>query len=1102
MQTSGKCLSLLCGILLLWTAVPRLVAQAVTATLVGQVSDASGASLGDAQVTVTEQQTGITTQRTTNESGNYEFTFLPPGIYTVSVQHEGFDTGVTKDISVAVNTTVRVNIVLNVGSTAQSVTVNGGTPELQTDRADISGQVESKQVSELPVGSSRNFQALESLIPGVSPSTYDHSMFFDAQNSQSFQVNGQQAAANNLQFEGIDDNERTGELQVYIPPAAAIETVDVETSNYAAEFGRAAGAVTNVTLKSGTNQFHGSLYEFNSVAATSARSYFNNTGIKPGFTNNYYGGTIGGPVRKDHTFFFGDLLRYSNHSGVYSLFTLPTAAFRSGDLSAGPTNIYDPNTGVAGVGRSQFVTNGVANVIPSSRISPVAKNLIALLPLPNIPGAGFTNNYQTTLGLQVDSDQVDFKVNQSIGANDQFFYRYSFQHVVTVQDPAFGMAGGPGGSGGQQGTGDDNTFNTAGNYTHVFSPSFYTEGRLGVDHYYNTTKQSDYGSNDSTTVGIPGVNVSPFSSGLTDITVDGYSTPILGYNPAIPWQRGETNIDAVNNWTKILGNHSIKFGGEVRRVRDDLTQGGVYGPRGTFTYADGQTSTPTSASGFANAWASFLLDVPDASGIDVNISDASFRQTLYFGFAQDTWQLLPQLTLIYGLRWEFYPPATPKRKGGFSQYDPTNNSLLISGYGNIPQNLGLQVNNKDFEPRIGIAYRPTKTSVVRGGFGISHTPIQGSYYANNYPIVQNIAYNALDSYTPAVTATGQPSTLASGFPPPPQPTIPADGMIANAPQTSLWYEVNPNYKDPYVMSYNLTLEQSLGRNWVADAGFVGNSGRQIPGQYNLNAGMVAGAGANGQPEYATFNRTADTMLIYKGTNSNYNALQARLTHHASNGLVWTSAYSYQKMMGYISNAGSPSAFNFYIDFRRNYSLLSYNATHAYSQSFVYELPVGQGKRFALSGFTNKLVSDWQVSDVLSARTGTPLLFTASSAQLNAPSNIQVPDQNGAFKRLHGIGTTHPWFDTSVFSTPSGPVLGNMGQNVYSGPAQITNSSSIFRTLRLRDAASLQLRMDAFNSLNHPTFANPTTALTSSSFGQVTTTSGAARTLQFAATLSF
>lgn len=229
--------------------------------------------------------------------------------------------------------------------------------------------------------------------------------------------------------------------------------------------------------------------------------------------------------------------------------------------------------------------------------------------------------------------------------------------------------------------------------------------------------------------------------------------------------------------------------------------------------------------------------------------------------------------------------------------------------------------------------------------------------------------------------------------------------------------VNPTYKDPYVMSYNLTLEQSLGGQWVVDAACVGNNGRQIPGSYNMNAGMIAGAGAAGQPEYANFKRTSNTQLIYKGTNSNYNSLQARLTHHFSDGLVWTSAYSYQKAMGYISNADSPSTFDFYIDFQRNCSLPNYNSTHTYAQSFVYELPFGHGKRYVNRGLVSKLIGGWQLSDVVSARTGTPLLFTASAAQLNAPSNIQVPNQNGAFTKLRGIGTTRSWFNTSTFSTP-------------------------------------------------------------------------------------
>ncbi len=387
----------------------RAGAQATTATLVGTVTDPTGAALGHATVSITDKSTGQTYTRQTNDSGNYEFTLLPPGVYSIKVTDQGFSASEMQGVAATVNTTNRTDVQLKTGSASETVTVNDLAPTLQTDRADVSAQIETKQVSDLPVGNKRNFQALESLVPGVSAPIYDHSTFFNAQNSQSFQVNGQSELSNNLQLEGIDDNERTGLLQVYIPPAAAIQTVDVETSNYAPEFGRAAGAVTNVVLKSGTNLFHGSAYEFNGVSATGARSYFNNTGKFPRFTNNYFGATIGGPIIKDRTFFFGDFLRYTSHSSAFNQFTVPTAAFRNGDLSASPTTIYDPATGSAdGTGRQPFA----GNQISPTRFSPVATSILKLVPLPNVPGAGTNNNFQENLGFNQDSTGFDVKVDQ------------------------------------------------------------------------------------------------------------------------------------------------------------------------------------------------------------------------------------------------------------------------------------------------------------------------------------------------------------------------------------------------------------------------------------------------------------------------------------------------------------------------------------------------------------------------------------------------------------------------------------------------------------------------------------------------------------------
>lgn len=1089
--------------------IPGAFGQAVTATLVGTVNDSTGRPIPNAEVSITEQQTGIGHKQTTNASGNYVFTLLPPGIYSVSIAAQGFETKLIQNVNVPVNTTARVDCALNPGEVAQTVTVTDQAPLLQTDRADVSAQIGSVQVQDLPNGSTRNFQTLESLVPGVSLPVYDQSTFNNAQNSQALQVNGQGPMSDNLQIEGIDDNEFSGALQVYIPPAAAIQTVDVETSNYAPEFGRSTGAVTNVILKSGTNAFHGSAYEYNQVSALEARNYFNTTGAFPRYTYNYAGGTFGGPIIKNHSFFFVDFLRTSNFSGSHELLTLPTAAFRSGDLSASPTAIYDPDTGNAdGTGRQQFVTNGTPNVIPSNRLSPIAQAILAMVPLPNIPGAGATNNFQQNLDYHQVSDQLDAKFDQTIGANDHLAYRYSWQQVGTYQQPSFGLAGGPEDF---QGTGADNIYNTAGEYTHVFSPTFLTEVRAGVDHYTNDAFPSDYGSSASAQLGIPGVNVSPFTSGITTIGVADYSSPLVGYSPYEPWNQAQTNIDVVNNWTKIAGNHSIKLGFEMRGNRQDLVQTSADSPRGTFDYGTGQTAlnAPNSPTSYANAFASFLLDVPSAVNRQVNIGDESWREQLYFAFAQDTWQITHRLTLTYGMRIGVIPASTPKDKGGFSQYNPANNSLEVAGYGNIPMNLGVGV-HIDPEPRLGFAYRAAPTTVVRGGFGMSHTPWQGVGYAFNYPEQTNITFSPVNSYGPALNDSGAPESLALGFPPATTVPIPPDGILPNAAINSSWSVVNTNYKDPYVMSYNLAVEQNLGKQWVATISYLGNLGRQIPASYNLNAGLIPGAGAAGQPEYATYHRTAATNLLGYGTSSNYNALQLRLDRRYSNGLDWASSFAWQKAMGWVSNSVSDGGIGYYIDLRRNYSPASYTSRLTFAQSIIYDFPFGPGQMFLHDGWIGKTVGGWKVAGIVHVQTGTPLTFFADSSQLNAPGTSQLANQVKPFQKLYGIGTGNLWFDKSSFVQPVGPVLGNSGVNVYSGPGLFTFDTSLFRTIPIRESVALELRMDAFNVFNHPVFANPNTSLTSGSYGYVTATAGtgvngtagAPRALQFAGTITF
>lgn len=1080
-------------------------AQAVKATIVGTVTDTTGAAIPGAAVTLLERATGNKLQGVTNGSGNFVFPTLSPGNWDVAAKHAGFKTTQRLAVPVTVNSTVRVDLSLQPGDVNQSVIVTSELPLLQTDRADVNASIEAKQVEDLPLGNSRNPQAVQSLLPGVSAPLYIHTTFANPQNAQSFQVNGQAVFSSSVQIEGIDDNERTGQLSVYIPPAAAVQTVNVSTSNYEAEFGRALGAVTNFILKSGTNKFHGSAYEYNEINALAASNYFN-SGPKTRLIKNYFGGTLGGPIWKDHTFFFVDVLRSTDHSQAYHLVSVPTAAYRTGDFRDSPTNIYDPGTGTpSGTGRMQFVTHGQKNVIPQDRINPVSAALLALVPLPNVPGnTSLVNNFQGYTSETNDSTSVDFKIDHHFHS-DSLSYRYSHQSTGLLYTPLFGIAGGPAGAGipGAAGTGSYTLWNTAVEYVHPFSPSLLTEVRIGVSHYLNQIRQGDFGSNDRASVGISGGNTDPFNSGMPEINISAFSAPLLGYVSYYPINHSETDISLVNNWTKTIGNHIIKFGGEIRRIRDDQRSSLLYDPRGSYSFSYGPTTIPHGKTGPANSFASFLLDQPTGLSQQTVLGKQTWRQTLFFGFAQDQWDVLPRLTLTYGVRWELYPPATPNRRGGFSQYDFKANTLQLSGYGKTPNDLGLDYHYKDFAPRFGFAFRPTSTSVVRGGFGLSYAPFLDNRYAyGNYPVQQNHSYEGLNSYSAAHLDSGEVATFQQGLPTPQPVAIPSDGLFTSPEVSSSYVIINKHYRDPYVMSYNLTVQQALPHNLSLDVAYVGNQGRQIPLVYNLNAGAVLGAGAAGQPQYATLKRTASSLFFYKTDVSNYNSLQARLLRRFSNGLSLTASYTYQKAMGFNSSSGAISQPTFYVDYRRNYAVLNYNRTHTLTQSFIYELPFGKGKRFLNHGVGAAITGGWQVSSILSEYTGTPLTFSASTTSLNTPAAHQVANEVAPFHKLYGVGRGNPWFDTTAFTQPrEAGVYGDTGINIYSGPGAFTLDSSVFRSFPLWEQTVLRLRLDAFHATNTPNFSNPATNVASPSFGIISSASGS-RVLQLAGEIRF
>jgi hypothetical protein len=1081
------------GVLLFFLAmnVPAF-SQAVNGTLIGTITDTTAASVPNARVVITEVNTGVSRSSNTNDSGNYSFPDLPPGTYSVTVEQTGFKRSTRANVEVQVNSSPRIDLTLQPGNVSESIEVTAEVPLLQTDRADTGSQMTSIQTENMPLGTNRNFQNLLNLVPGTTRASFQHSQFFNAASSLQTEVNGQMRMGNNYQIEGIDDNERTGLLQILVPPIEAISTVSVSTSNFDAELGRASGAVTNVMLKSGTNSVHGSAYEFLRNGEFNARNFFDPSVGHLAY--NYFGGNLGGPIVKNKLFIFGDYLRVEDHQANTNRLSIPAMDLRSGDLSRSTTVIYNPFTGNAdGTGRTPFP----GNKIPANLINPISAKILALVPAPNLPGE--TNNYFALLPFSKVTDSFDVKMDYNMSDKDRLTGRFSFSRPVVFQAPVFGAAGGPAQSA-FEGTGVQRTYSVGINYNRVVTNTLVMELRVGAAHYHNEAKNADYGTKASEELGIPGVNLDPITSGIVGINLNGgYSGPLIGYSASVPWVRAEANIDIVNSWTKNLGNHTIKWGVDLRRVRDELLQMQTFSPRGVFNFSDGQTSIPGAKTSFTNNIASFLLDVPNQTGRDLATYFPAYRAWQFFSFVSDQWVVTPKLTLNLGVRWELYPPATPRLKGGFSNYDPTSNTLEIAGVGNVPMNLGIKNHYNYFAPRLGIAYRMNEATVIRTGFGISYTPFPDNNYAYNYPVRANNAFNpAVASFGPAVLPNGQTATFQNGFPAPILVPIPSNGIISNPDPNSNYFTVNKNFKNPYVESWNFAVQRSLPFHFVLDVTYVGNHGVNSVVNYNLNAATFINSGNKGLPQ-AQFNRTATTSLLFAGFSTMYNALQVKLDRRFTSGLLVTTAYTWGKGMGFqTGDDGNPL---FYINFQRNYARNDYDRTHTFVQSFIYDLPFGKGKKWLNSGIVSNVIGGWRTTSILTLMTGTPLNFTYSSSGLNAPGNTQTPDQIAPIQLPKGINLGNPWFSTSSFGVPATGVFGNLGRNPISGPGFFNLDASLFKLINLTERFKMEVRGEALSITNTPQFSNPNTTLGNANFGFVTG-AGGARTLQLGLKLNF
>ena len=1064
--------------------------QQVSSTLVGAVVDQTGATVPNAEVTVTETRTGVVRKTATTPEGVYNLPYLTPGIYRVEISAPGFKKVIRENVELSVSSTARVDASLEPGAVTESVTVTGVAAALQTDRAEVARNFTTQNVTDLPLAN-RSFQALAGLVAGVTPPTVDFTQSEDPQGTTFFRANGQGNSANNTLVDGVDNTNPTLGLTIYIPPAEVVEEVHVSTSNYNAEFGRAGGAVVNVATRGGTNQLHGALYEFHRSTDFRARDFFNTVGRpKPTYIRNQFGAAVGGPIVRNKTFFYGAYQGLYLRQSATTVTSVPDAAWLRGDFSGVPgLTLYDPTTGNPdGSGRRQFP----GNVIPANRLSPIAAKILPYIPASNV--GGLTNNFNTNVPFLYDGNTYDGRVDHVLSDATRIFGKMNYSLYNITQKAALGDVIG-------EGTlAKDYTITAIANLTHTFSPSLLAEARIGYNRYRTNVNGLDMKTLTNQSLGIANPNPDPISSiGMARIQINGMAgigTPVF-----YPLINTDNLFTFVNTWSKTFNRHTLKWGAEIHRNRMDRfqPQGLNLGPRGLFQFNPGTTSTKGADLGpfgaFANSFAAFLIGAPDQTSRTYMPITPTNRQTQAFFFFQDTFQVSKKLTLDLGLRYELYTTVKPRYAGGASNYDPSTNTLLVCGVGEVSLGCNVKPDLNNFAPRLGIAYRLNDRSVIRAGFGISYWTgrfgFTGGTTSTQFPVIYNIQQGATGDFL----VDGAFNTL----PVVNLVSIPSNGKINPAPNQA-FFIVPPNNPTPMVPSYNLTYQREIGWGTTIDAGYVGNLGRRLPFNQTFNAALP-GTGIAGKPLVAAFGHTADASVRGYGVNSNYNSFQTNATKRLSHGLSFTLAYTWSRSLDVGSDQASFTINN---NFRRNYGPSNYDRTHMLTISHIFELPVGKGKPYLNHGPASYIVGGWQLNGIYRLATGTPFSITTDATPCNCPGNGNYANVLHASQIRGGIGPGQKWFDVSAFAAPPPNTFGNAGRNILRGPRLSNYDMSLFRTFPIGELARLEFRGEFYNLTNTPHFANPSGSVTSGNFGEISSTLGGYgnREVQLALRLTF
>jgi hypothetical protein len=1077
-------------------------AQVLYGSIVGNVNDAQGASIPGATVTITSKETGLSRDTTSGNDGAYSLINVLPGSYDLKVALQGFREFVRTGVPVTVGSISRVEVSLEVGALSETVTVASAVQLLQTDKADVHTELKGTEITSLPLNQFRNYQALLNLVPGASPGRLQNAETDTPSRSLANNVNGQAINSNATRTDGATNvNIWLPSHNMNISPAETIDTVNISTNNFDAEQGMAGGAAITVVTKSGTNELKGSAFEFFNSDKLNASPFFFGSSTagkpaKPPVKRNIFGGTVGGPVLKNRVFFFGSFEGYKQKGDFTQTFNVPSGALKAGDFSnALNTNgslqvIYDPATGNAdGTGRTAFP----GNVIPQSRISSIARQLLSWYPDPNVGGVGaggLTSNYIRPESRTTDRYNYDVKVNWNRTSSHQIWGKWSYLDAV-VDDRTYFLIPDP------IGTGDGgNTTVTqwTGGHTWTLSPSMVLDSTFG----YSGQKQdvlgpdANIGNFGLDVLRIPGTN----DQGIGDERYAGYPefrtgfTNLGNYEGWMPIFRDERTYSFATNLTKIKGQHEFRGGYMVNFLRLNHWQPELDNPRGRFDYTTRGTTAlngGSQAANFYNYWAAFLLGEVGTASKSVQYEEMTGREWQHGFFVRDRWTVSSKLTLDLGVRWEYYP-IMQRADRGIERLDFQTLEILLGGRGGNPQNLGLEASKNNFAPRLGAVYRMNEDTVLRAGFGVTYNPIPWSRPMRGfYPLTIAQSYFDNNNFLPY-------RNISQGLPQIVGPDLNTGRARVPATAQIRTPEVG-NVDRGTIKSWNLVVERRLPMNLAVDVAYVGTQGDGGYADLDVNAPTVIGGGNAARP-YASLGRTIGIGSWGQRLRTRYHALQMGINRPFTKGLLVKGAYTWSKAMNESTNDEDGWAvlhWNTLSQLDRNYARAGFDRKHNFQMGFLYQLPWRAENGASV---VKQVLGDWQINGTFAAFSGLPFHVTANGNTLNTPSNLQTANQVAETNLVGQIGASGVYYDRASWVQPTGVTFGNVGRNAFRGPGGVNMDFSLFRGFSLGGARRVEFRAEVFNLTNTPKFGNPNGDVTSGAFMQITACAGGNNTCTY------